>query len=80
MRMHAKRYDRTEKLRCVPSLDKTSDERLLRMCFIVLYFVAIGSFTADVGLLQPTRGVKTTSKDPFSQCESLQGIRVQVKN
>ena len=25
------------------------------------------------------RNVKTTSKDPFSQCESLQGIRVQVK-
>ena len=27
------------------------------------------------------RGCKDdTSKDPFSQCESLQGIRVQVKN
>ena len=31
------------------SLDKTSDERLSRF-FIVLYFVAIGSFTADGGL------------------------------
>ena len=28
--------------------------------FIVLYFVAIGSFTADGGLLQPTGSVKTT--------------------
>ena len=28
--------------------------------FIVLFVVAIGSFTADVGLLQPTGGVKTT--------------------
>ena len=28
--------------------------------FIVHYFVAIGSFTADGGLVQPTGGVKTT--------------------
>ena len=28
--------------------------------FIVLYFVALGSFTADGGLLQPTGAVKTT--------------------
>ena len=28
--------------------------------FIVLYFVTIGSFTADGGLLQPTERVKTT--------------------
>ena len=28
--------------------------------FTVLYFVAIGSFTADGGLLQPTESVKTT--------------------
>ena len=49
--------------------------------FLVFYFVAIGSFAADGGLLQPTGGVKTTpQKDPFSQCQSLQGIRVQVKN
>ena len=47
---------------------------------IVLYFVAIRSFTADGGLLQPTGWCKdNTSKDPLSQCESLQGIRVQVK-
>ena len=30
--------------------------------FIVLYFVALGSFTADGGLLQPTGAVKTTSQ------------------
>ena len=33
----------------------------------VLYFVAIGSVTAD-GLPQPTGGKENTSKDPFSQC------------
>ena len=30
--------------------------------FMVLYVVAIGSFTADDNLLQPTEGVKTTPK------------------
>ena len=40
------------------------------------YFVADGSFTADGGLLQPTGGVKTTP----GSVESLQGIRVQVRN
>ena len=44
-------YDRTGKPVCVPSLDKASDERLSRIYFIVLYFVADRSFTADVGLL-----------------------------
>ena len=39
---------------------KTSDERLSRICFIALCFIAIGSFTADGGLLQPTGCVKTT--------------------
>ena len=44
-------------------------------------FVAVGSFTADGGLLQPTGRCKdNTSQVPFSQCESLQGIRVQVRN
>ena len=50
------------------SLDKTSDERLSRICFIVLYSVAIGSFAVDGGLLQPTECKDNTSKDPFSQC------------
>ena len=45
--------------RCVRSLDKTSDERLSRISF---HFVAIGSFTADGGLLQPTGSVKTTPR------------------
>ena len=59
MRMHAKRHDRTEKpvvcrLWIKP---QTSD---FHDFFIVLYFVAIGSFTADGGLLPPTGGVKTT--------------------
>ena len=45
--------------RCVPYWDKTSDEQL-SLVFVVLYFVAIGSFTVDGGLLQPTECVKTT--------------------
>ena len=41
--------------------ETTFDERPSRICFFnVLCFVAIGSFTADGGLLQPTVGVKTT--------------------
>ena len=81
MRMHAKRCDRTVK----PDVfrlwlkPQTNDFHEL-VFFIFLYVVAIGSFTADGGLLQPTRGVKTTlQKTRFSKCESLQGIRVQVK-
>ena len=45
---HAKVYDRTVQYR---SLGKTSDERLSRIYFIVLYFVTARSFTADGGLL-----------------------------
>ena len=59
-RMHAKVYDRTGQPVVYRTLAKTSDERLSRIYFIVLYFVTIGSFTADGGLLQPTVGVKTT--------------------
>ena len=44
-------YDRTEKPIVYRSLAKTSDERLSRICFIVLYFVAEKSFRADSGLL-----------------------------
>ena len=37
------------------------------------YFVTDGSFTADVGLLKPTGGVKhNTSNDMFSRCKSVQ--------
>ena len=49
--MHAKVYDRTEQPVVFRSLGKTSDERLSRIYFIVLYFVADRSFTADGGLL-----------------------------
>ena len=46
-----------------------------------ILFVADRSFTADGGLLLPTGGCKdNTSKDPFSQCEQLQGIHIQVKS
>ena len=54
-------YDRTEQPVVYRSLGKkTSDERPSRIYFIVLYFVADRSFTADGGLLKPTGGVKTT--------------------
>ena len=43
--------------RCLPSLEKISDVRFSRF---FSYFVAVGSFTADVGLRQPTGCVKTT--------------------
>ena len=47
-----------------------------KFVFIFLSFVAIGSFTADGGLLQPTGCViDNTSKDPVSQCESGQKLR-----
>ena len=32
----------------------------MNLFFIILYFVTVGSFTTDGGLLQPTEGVKTT--------------------
>ena len=44
--------------------------------FIVLYFVATGSFTADGGLLQPTEGVKTTpQKTRFRSVNSTRNSR-----
>ena len=80
MRMHAKICDRTGKPVVFGLWIKPQTNGFHEFVFIVLYFVAIGSFTADGGLLQPTGGVKTTpQKTPFSQCKSLQGIRVQVK-
>ena len=58
MRTHAKIYDKTVRpvvfgLWINPQTNGFHE-------FIVLYFVAIGSFTADGGLLQPTGCVKTT--------------------
>ena len=49
--MHAKVHDRTGQPVVYRSLGETSDERLSRIYFIVLYFVAVGSITADGGLL-----------------------------
>ena len=37
-----------------------SDLRRATFTIFAFYFVAVGSFTADDGLLQPTGGVKTT--------------------
>ena len=60
MRMHAKIYDRTENPVVFGLWIKRQTNGFHEFIFIVLYFVAIGSFTADVGLLQPTESVKTT--------------------
>ena len=78
--MHAKRYDRTVKPVVFRLWIKPQTNDFHEFVFIVLYFVAIGSFTADGGLLQATACEDNTSKDPLSQSESLQGIHVQVKN
>ena len=63
---------------------KTSDEWLPRICFMVLYFVSIGSFSSDGGLLQPTGGVKTTPQKTRFRDENnykeLQEIHIQVKS
>ena len=76
--MHAKRYDRTGKSVVFRLWIKPQTNGFHESVF-VLYFVAIGSFTTDGGLLQPTGVVKTTPQKTRSQCESPQGIRVQVK-
>ena len=82
--MHSKRDDRTGKPVVFRLWTKPQMCDFHEFILIVLYFVAIGSFTADGGLLQPTGGVKTTQhKTRFSQCENLQdiqGIHVQVKS
>ena len=81
MRMHAKLYDGTGKPVVFRLWIKPQTNDVHEFIFVVLHFVAIGSFTAEVGLLQPTGGCKdNTSQDLFSQCEYLQGIRVQVRN
>ena len=76
LRMHAKVYDRTVQPVVYRSLGKTSDERLSRIYFIVLYFVVDRSFTADGGLLQPTGSVKTTpQKTRFRSVNSTRNLR-----
>ena len=52
---HAKIYDRTWRPVAFSLWIKLQTNGFHE--FLVLYFVAIGSFTADVGLLQPTEGV-----------------------
>ena len=82
--MHAKIYDRTVKPVVFDLWIKPQTNGFHEFVFIVFYFVAVGSFTDDDGLLQPMGGVKTTpQKDPFSQDENLQnlqGIHVQVNS
>ena len=58
--MRAKIYDRTGKPVVFDLWVKPQTNGFHEFVFIVLYFVAIGSFTTDGGLLQPTGGVKTT--------------------
>ena len=78
--MHAKVDDRTGQPVVYRLWVKPHTNDFHEFVFDVLYFVAVGSFTADGGLLQPTGCKDNTSKDPFSHCEQLQGIRVQVKS
>ena len=58
--MHAKRYDRTGKPVVFRLWIKPQTNGFHEIVFIVLCFVAIGSFAADGGLLQPTGVLKTT--------------------
>ena len=60
MRMHAKRYYSTVKPVVFGLWIKPQTNDLHEFVFYCSLFVAIGSFTADGGLLQPTGGVKTT--------------------
>ena len=79
--MHAKVYDRTEQPVVYRSLGKTSDERLSRIYFIVLYFFCRVDRLQLTAVYCNRRGCKdNTSKDPFSHCEQLQGIHIQVKS
>ena len=62
MRLRTKRHHRTVRPVVCRLLDKTSDVRLSHFS----YFVAVGSFTADGGLLQPMGRCKdNTSQDQF---------------
>ena len=76
MSLRAKRHDGTGG----PVVCAVLGQNLRRVDFQKKKKVAVRSFTADGGLMQPTGSVKTTPpQSPFSQCESLQGILVQVK-
>ena len=80
--MHAKVYDRTERPVVYRSLGKTSDERLPRIYYIVLFLVLDRSIVYSWRRFTVTDGgcKDNTSEDPFSQCEQLQGIHIQVKS
>ena len=52
-------HDRTERP-VVPYLHTTSDVSTFKIFFNYFWFVAVGSFTADSSLLQPTGSVNTT--------------------
>ena len=82
--MHAKRFDRTVKPVVFGLWIKPQTNDFHEFVFIVLCFVAIGSFTADGGLLQQAGGVKTTpQKTRFrsvNNYKELQGIHIQVKS
>ena len=73
MRMHAKIYDRTLKPVVFRLWIKLQTNGFHEFVFIVLYFVANGSFTADGGLLQPTESVKTTPQK--TRCRSVNSTR-----
>ena len=78
--MHAKIYDRTKKPVVFGLWIKPQTNGCREFVFIVLYFVAIGSFEADGGLLQPTGGVKTTpQKTRFRSVNSTRKSRTGQK-
>ena len=70
--MHAKVYDRTRRPVVYRSLAKTSDEWLSWIHSILLQ---LDRLQLTAVYCNPRGGVKTTPrKNPFSQCEQLQGI------
>ena len=69
--MHAKRYDRTVKPVVFGLWVKPQTNDFHEFVFIVLYVVAIRSFTGDGGLLQPTGCVKTTPQKTRSRSVNL---------
>ena len=76
MRTHAKIYDRTGKPVVFGLWIKPHTNDFHEFVVIVLHCVAIGSFTADGSLLQPTGVCKdNTSKDRFRSVNSTRDSR-----
>ena len=76
MRLRAKRHDRTGR----PVVCRFCIKPRTCDFHIFSYFVAVGSFTADGGLLQPTGGVKTTPhKTNFAVWISTRNFRTGQK-